>query len=75
MDSTDTDARTARRQRDNDRNAVIAFVLGLLLVLGNLFGIAAGATTGSGQTLAAWLMGIGVVLIALGLFFKGRPVR
>ncbi|HLR96141.1 MAG TPA: hypothetical protein VK053_16590 [Jiangellaceae bacterium] len=62
--------RRRRLQRANDRNAIIAFTLGMLLVLG---WVLIGAMTGE-STLGIVAL-LGVLLIVLGLIFKGRPVR
>lgn len=56
--------------RTNDRNSLIAFVLGLVFLLG---GLAAGMySTGSGVKLSGLIMLAGLVLIVLGIVFRGR---
>lgn len=61
-------AEAERRERENRRNAVIAFALGLLLVG---FGVVAAGTSsdpGIGRVVAL----LGVVLVVLGVVLRGR---
>ncbi|MHB1173414.1 MAG: hypothetical protein ACYCZY_13215 [Lacisediminihabitans sp.] len=59
-----------RADRINDRNAVIAFVIGMVFAIGGLImGVTAPGTAGGPIAL------LGLVLIVLGIAFKGRRPR
>jgi ABC-type Mn2+/Zn2+ transport system permease subunit len=64
-----TDAET-RAAKANDRNAVIAFVIGMVFAIGGLL-IAVTAPGTAGGPIAL----LGLVLIVLGIVFKGRRPR